>query len=123
MAGAEGLNQVARRVVDELIEFSGSNDVRGYMRFFIAQQLAESRRFLNRMRDEAQTCRNQIAQLNALIAEMEAFEDPEEVNDSLMGLREDRRLETAKLGGLNNLITEAEDEIEMKEGQLEAMND
>ncbi|GKA52085.1 hypothetical protein Tco_0745281, partial [Tanacetum coccineum] len=87
-----------------------------------AQQISELRRFVNRMREEVQTCRNQTAQLNALIAEMEAFEDPDEVFDTLMGLRDDVRVEDAKLMGLNDLIAQAEEEIEMKEAQLEVAN-
>ncbi|GJZ42055.1 hypothetical protein Tco_0588941 [Tanacetum coccineum] len=74
---------------------------------------------LSRMREDVQTCRNQIAQLNALIAKMEAFDDPGEVFDTLMGLRDDVSVEDAKLMGLNDLIAQAEEEIEMKEAQLE----
>ncbi|GJU54199.1 hypothetical protein Tco_1227913, partial [Tanacetum coccineum] len=73
------------------------------------------------MREEVQTCRNQIAQLNALIAEMEAFNDPGEVFDTLMGLRDDVRVENAKLIGLSELVTQVEKEIEMKEAQLESL--
>ncbi|GJS51810.1 hypothetical protein Tco_0625172 [Tanacetum coccineum] len=73
------------------------------------------------MREEVQTCRNQIAQLNALIAKMEAFDDPGEVFDTLMGLRDNVRVENAKLMGLNELVTQAEEEIEMKEAQLECL--
>ncbi|GJQ90568.1 hypothetical protein Tco_0001707 [Tanacetum coccineum] len=54
--------------------------------------------------EEVQTCRNQIAQLNALIAEVEAFDDPGEVFDMLMGLRDDVRVENVKLMGLNKLV-------------------
>ncbi|GJX67041.1 hypothetical protein Tco_0302768 [Tanacetum coccineum] len=116
---APGGNQLARRVVDDLIEFSGQTSVDGYMNFFKAQQISESCRFVNRMREEVQTCRNQIVQLNALIAEIEAFDDPGEVFDTLMGLRDDVRVEQAKLMGLNELVTQVEEEIEMKEAQLE----
>ncbi|GKE19109.1 hypothetical protein Tco_1426686 [Tanacetum coccineum] len=73
------------------------------------------------MREEVQTCRNQTAQLNALIAEMETFDDPGEVFDTLMRLRDDVRVEDAKLMGLNDLIAHAEEEIEMKKAQLEVM--
>ncbi|GJW84485.1 hypothetical protein Tco_0157630 [Tanacetum coccineum] len=75
------------------------------------------------MSEEAQTARNLIAQLNALIAKMEALEDQGEVFDTLMGLRNDRRVEDTKLLGLNDLITQAEEEIEMKEAQLEVLDD
>ncbi|GJR06736.1 hypothetical protein Tco_0529720 [Tanacetum coccineum] len=114
-------NAVARRVIDDLVDISGETSVDGYMRFFKAQQVAETRLFVNRMREEAQTSRNMIGQLTALVAEMEAFDDPGEVFDTLMGLRDDIRVEEAKLAGLNDLITQAEEEIEMKEAQLEVM--
>ncbi|GKE31416.1 hypothetical protein Tco_1450738 [Tanacetum coccineum] len=60
-----------------------------------------------------------IGQLTALVVEIEAFDDPGEVFDTLMGLRDDIRVEEAKLVGLNDLITQAEEEIKMKEAQLE----
>ncbi|GJX58429.1 hypothetical protein Tco_0289819 [Tanacetum coccineum] len=94
MAGPVQGNEIARRVVDDLIEFSS----------------------------QTSTCRNQTAHLNALIAEMEAFDDHGEVFDTLMGLRDDVRVEDAKLMGLNNLIAQAKEEIEMKEAQLEVAN-
>nr|GEW16502.1 hypothetical protein [Tanacetum cinerariifolium] len=94
-----------RRVMDGLIDFSGESSVQDYIKFFKAQQLAETRRFVNRIREKAQTVRNVIAQSNALIAEMEALEDQGEVFDTLMGLRDDRRVEETKLMGLNDLIT------------------
>ncbi|GJR23566.1 hypothetical protein Tco_0972093 [Tanacetum coccineum] len=119
MAGPVEGNAVARRVIDDLVDFSGETSVDGYMRFFKAQQVAQTCLFVNRMREEAQTSRNMIGQLTALIAEMEAFEDQGKVFDILMGLRDDMRVEQARLAGLNNLITEAEEEIEMKEAQLE----
>nr|GEZ06994.1 protein kinase-like domain, concanavalin A-like lectin/glucanase domain protein [Tanacetum cinerariifolium] len=84
-----------------------------------AQQISESRRFVNRIREEVQTCHNQIAHLNALIAKMEAFDDPGEVFDTLMGLRDDVRVEQAKLMGLNELVSQVEEEIEMNEAQPE----
>nr|GEU58312.1 receptor-like protein 12 [Tanacetum cinerariifolium] len=88
-------NQLARRVMDDLIELSGQTF------------------------EEVQTCQNQIAQLNALISEMEAFDDPREVFDTLIGLRDDIRVKQAKSMRLNELVTQVEEEIEMKEAQLE----
>ncbi|GJS47805.1 hypothetical protein Tco_0597926 [Tanacetum coccineum] len=123
MAAPGAGNQVARRVIDDLVAFSGETSVQGYMKFFKARQLVEIRLFVNRMREEAQTARNMIGQLNALIAEMETLEDQGEVFDTLMGLRDDRRVEeTTKLMGLTDLITQGEEEIEMKEAQLEVMD-
>ncbi|GKC67157.1 hypothetical protein Tco_1099755 [Tanacetum coccineum] len=46
---------------------------------------------------------------------MEAFDNPGEVFDTLMRLRDDVRVEDAKLLGLNDVIAQAEEEIEMKE--------
>ncbi|GKD97827.1 hypothetical protein Tco_1381724 [Tanacetum coccineum] len=120
MAAPGAGNQVARRVIDDLVDLSGETSVQGYMKFFMGQQIAETRHFVNRMREEAQTLRNLIARLNALIAEMEALEDQGEVYDTLMGLRDDRRCENTKLMGLNDLITQAE-EIGMKEAQSMGM--
>nr|GEV60177.1 hypothetical protein [Tanacetum cinerariifolium] len=119
MVGPVVGNAVARRMIDDLVDISGETSVDGYMRFFKAQQVAETRMFVNRMREEAQTSRNIIGQLTALVAEMEAFDDPGEVFDTLMGLRDNILVEEAKLAGLNNLITQEEEEIEMKEAQLE----
>ncbi|GJX99956.1 hypothetical protein Tco_0356975 [Tanacetum coccineum] len=122
MAAPVGGNVLARRVVDDLIDFSGQTSMNGYMNFFKAQQIAKARSFVNQMREKVQTSRNQIAQLNALIAEMEAFDDLREVFDTLMGLRDGVRVKNAKLIGLNELVTQAEEEIEMKEAQLEVVD-
>ncbi|GKB58943.1 hypothetical protein Tco_0915129, partial [Tanacetum coccineum] len=108
--------------MDDLIYFSVETSVQGYMKFLKAQQIAKTRHFVNRMREEAQTARNLIAQLNPLIAEMEVLEDQREVFDTLMGLRDDRSVENTKLMGLNDLITQAKEEIEMKEAQVELMD-
>nr|GEV11500.1 DNA-directed RNA polymerase II subunit RPB2 [Tanacetum cinerariifolium] len=53
MAAPAGGNKVARRVVDDLIDFSGQTSVKGYMNFFKAQQIAEARLFVNRMREKS----------------------------------------------------------------------
>ncbi|GJR06473.1 hypothetical protein Tco_0529457 [Tanacetum coccineum] len=51
------------------------------------------------MREEANTARNLVGQLNALIAEMEALEDQGELFDTLMDLRDDREAVRTKLQG------------------------
>ncbi|GJV08873.1 hypothetical protein Tco_1346529 [Tanacetum coccineum] len=68
-----------------------------------------------RLPDLIESSGEQTVDLNALIAEMEAFVNPGEVFDTLMGLRDDVRVEDAKLIGLNDLIAQAEKEIKMKE--------
>ncbi|GKB96865.1 hypothetical protein Tco_0983002 [Tanacetum coccineum] len=75
MAAPGPSNVIAKRVVDDLLEFSGETSVSNALSFFNAQQIVEGRRFVNQMRDEVQTCRTLIGQLNALTAELEAIED------------------------------------------------
>ncbi|GKC86605.1 hypothetical protein Tco_1147254 [Tanacetum coccineum] len=88
MADPNSPMPVARRVVDELIEFS--------------------RRFLQRMRDEAHISRSCQAQLNAMISELEAMNDAGELFDTLMSLRDDKRVESEKLSLLNENIATKE---------------
>nr|GFC58926.1 hypothetical protein [Tanacetum cinerariifolium] len=68
-------NQIVRRVIDDLIEFSRETFVDGYMSFFKSQQIPKSRGFINWLREEANTAKNLFRQLNAFIAEMEAIQD------------------------------------------------
>ncbi|GJS95006.1 hypothetical protein Tco_0801974 [Tanacetum coccineum] len=70
MAAPGGANQIARRFIDDLIEFSGETSIDGYMSFF----------------------------------------------------KDDRETAQIKLQGLNELITQAEQEIEAKEAKIQAMN-
>ncbi|GJS58642.1 hypothetical protein Tco_0653426 [Tanacetum coccineum] len=122
MAAPGGNNQVARRVIDDLIEFSGETSVDGYMSFFKSQQIAETRSFINRMRDEVNTARNLFGQLTALIVELEAEQNQGELFDTLMDLKDDRANARIKLQGLNKLVNDAEAEVEEKEAQVQAMN-
>ncbi|GJX54729.1 hypothetical protein Tco_0283098 [Tanacetum coccineum] len=122
MAAPGGANQIFRRVIDDLIKFSRETSIDGYMSFFKSQQIFESHGFINRLHKKANIARNLVRQLNALIAKMEALEDQGELFDTLMDLRDDREAARTKLQGLNELITQAEQEIEMKEAQIQAMN-
>nr|GEW22953.1 hypothetical protein CTI12_AA123990 [Tanacetum cinerariifolium] len=90
MAAPEGANQIARRVIDDLIEFSRETSVDGYMSFFKSQQITENRGFINQMCEEANMVRNLVGQLNALIVEMKALEDRGKLFDTLMDLSDDR---------------------------------
>ncbi|GJW26028.1 hypothetical protein Tco_0039839 [Tanacetum coccineum] len=94
MAAPGGNNQVARRVIDDLIEFSGETSVDG----------------------------NWFGQLTALIAKLEAQQNQGELFDTLMDVRDDRETARIKLQGLNRLVTDAEEEVEAKEAQVQAMN-
>nr|GEX64642.1 hypothetical protein [Tanacetum cinerariifolium] len=97
MAGPVAGDQIARRVIDDLVDFSRETYVR------------------------VQTSRNLLAQLTALIAELEASPDPGEVFDTLMRLRDDVRDEHARLDALNDCITQAEEQIEIKEEHVRVM--
>ncbi|GJR68868.1 hypothetical protein Tco_0014933 [Tanacetum coccineum] len=121
MAAAGPSNILARRVTDDLIDFIGETSFPKYMKYFFLQQIAKTRRFINIMREEAQTARNCIAQLNALLAEIEAMGDADDVWDTLMCLRDDIRDENTKLIGLNDAIAQAEDKIATKEGHVKIM--
>nr|GEU42058.1 hypothetical protein [Tanacetum cinerariifolium] len=78
MAARGPANMVARRVTDDLIGFSGETAPPRYMKFFVTQKLAESRRFVNRMREVADTLRDCIAQLTLVIPELQAMADQDE---------------------------------------------
>nr|GEY02835.1 hypothetical protein [Tanacetum cinerariifolium] len=85
-------NQLAMRVIYELMELTEETQVPKYMKFFIKQQIAKTRRFINVMRKQAHSSKNRLAQLNAIILEMEAMNDPEEFYDVLFCLRDDKRV-------------------------------
>ncbi|GJU73733.1 hypothetical protein Tco_1265138 [Tanacetum coccineum] len=105
---------VVRRAIDELAEFSRETEIPKSMKFFKLQQISEASHFINVLRDEAQQSRNCIAQMNAMIVEMEAMDDPDEVYDSLKCLREDLLAENDKLIGLNEFVADAKEDIDMK---------
>ncbi|GJZ96141.1 hypothetical protein Tco_0668475 [Tanacetum coccineum] len=122
MAARGGRNNiVARRVIDDLIDISGERSPLKYLKIFIEQQITDHRRFIARMRDEIRTSTNLISQLNALIAELEASGDYEEVFDLVMELQDDRRDEQDKVADFNRLIAVAEEKIHGKEIDLEIL--
>nr|GEW28432.1 hypothetical protein [Tanacetum cinerariifolium] len=114
-------NLLARRVIDDLINFSGETSVSKYMIFFFLQQIAKTQRFLNLMRDEVQTARSCISQLTALIPELEAMGYQDEVFDTLICLMDDIRDENTKLMGLDDAIAEEDEKIAMKEEHVKIM--
>ncbi|GKG54262.1 hypothetical protein Tco_0557785, partial [Tanacetum coccineum] len=82
MATPGPANIVARQVTDDLISFSDETVVPRYIRFFLVQKIVESRRYVNRMRDEAETVRGCITQSTVVIAKLQDMEDQDEVHDS-----------------------------------------
>ncbi|GJS18005.1 transposase, Ptta/En/Spm, transposase, Tnp1/En/Spm-like protein [Tanacetum coccineum] len=73
------------------------------------------------MHDEIRTSTNLISQLNALIAELEASGDYEEVFDLVMQLRDDKCDEQDKVVDFNRFIAVAEEKIHGKEIDLEML--
>ncbi|GKE24387.1 hypothetical protein Tco_1435899 [Tanacetum coccineum] len=59
--------------------------------------------------------------LTALITELEASPDPDEVFDTLMCPRDDVRDKHARLDALNDCITRAEEQIKIKEEHVRVM--
>ncbi|GKE43508.1 hypothetical protein Tco_1470792 [Tanacetum coccineum] len=80
--------------------------------------ISEGRRFLERMCDEAQSLRSFLDQLNAMIFELEAMNDAGELFDSLMCLRDDKRVESEKLSLLNEMIAMVKEDIATKEAHV-----
>ncbi|GJV40508.1 hypothetical protein Tco_1418948 [Tanacetum coccineum] len=76
-------NLVARRAVDELADFSSETEIPKYMKFFILQQIAKAKRFVNLFCDQAQTARTCIAHLNVMIFNTETMDDQEEAEEDI----------------------------------------
>ncbi|GKC77606.1 hypothetical protein Tco_1299102 [Tanacetum coccineum] len=122
MVALRPANIVARRVTEDLIAFSDETTVPKYIKFFLVQKIAESRLFINRMRDEAQTVRSCIAQLTAVIIELQAMEDQDEFYDSLLAAKDAKHGEDSKLMALNDVIAESLDDIETQEANVEILD-
>nr|GEY67744.1 hypothetical protein [Tanacetum cinerariifolium]GEY68270.1 hypothetical protein [Tanacetum cinerariifolium] len=70
------------------------------------------------MCDEAQSSKTCLAQLTAMISELEAMNDAGELFDSLICLRDDKRVESEKLLLLNEMIALVEEDIATKEAHV-----
>nr|GEY65776.1 hypothetical protein [Tanacetum cinerariifolium] len=114
---------VARRVTDDLIAYSGETAIPRYIKFFLDQKIAKSRRFMNRIHDEVAIVKGCIAQLTAVIAELQAMRDRDEVHDSLLAVKDAKRCEESKLLALNDVIAEALDDIDTQEVNVEILDD
>ncbi|GKB51011.1 hypothetical protein Tco_0901764 [Tanacetum coccineum] len=121
MAGEGVQNMISRRVMDDLIIFSGETSPSRYTKFLLEQKIAESCRFVKCIRSEVATSRDCIAQLNAVVAEFEAMENQEEVHDSWLAAKDARMGEQDRLDGLNELIDDALEEIEKLETNVEIL--
>ncbi|GJW70173.1 hypothetical protein Tco_0127090 [Tanacetum coccineum] len=123
MAAPGPSNMIARCVTDDLIAFSGETAPRRYMKYFLTQKLAESRRFVNHIRDEVDTLRDCVAQLTAVIVELQAMPNQDKVHDSLLADKDAKHSEQSKLVALNDVIAEALEDIETQETNVEILDD
>ncbi|GJV52267.1 hypothetical protein Tco_1448008 [Tanacetum coccineum] len=122
MAGEGPADMIAKRVTDDLISFSGETAPLRFMKFFLVQKVAESRRFVNHMHDKAATARDCVAQPTALIAKLQVMQDQKEVHDSLLAAKGAKKGEQAKLVAFNDVIAEALDEIETLKNNVEILD-
>ncbi|GJW46929.1 hypothetical protein Tco_0078575 [Tanacetum coccineum] len=122
MAASGSLNVVARRVIDEISECCGETETPKYIKDFILQEITESRRLIRVLRDEVDVVKIDLGQVNAMIAEMEAMNDPFEYANSLGCLRDSKRMLVWKIMRLNQRIEDTEGEIRTFEGYLDIMD-
>ncbi|GJZ21426.1 hypothetical protein Tco_0558465 [Tanacetum coccineum] len=74
------------------------------------------------MRDEANVIRSCIARTTAVIAELQAMEDQDEVHDSLLAAKDAKRGEKSKLLALHEVINKALEEIESQRNNVEILD-
>ncbi|GKE57418.1 hypothetical protein Tco_1496603 [Tanacetum coccineum] len=122
MAGSGPSHVIARRAINEIVEFSGETETPKYMKVFIMQEITGVKRFIMTLCEEAQSARSSLAQVMAMVAEMEATNDQDEYYDSLRCLRDSWKMGEGKLRGLNKRIAAAEEEISTLESHLEIMD-
>nr|GEV80198.1 hypothetical protein [Tanacetum cinerariifolium] len=115
-------NVVARRAIDEISECCGETETPKYMKFFIFQEITECRRLITVLRDEVDITKSSLGQVNAMIAEMKAMDDPFEYADSLGCLKDSKRILGWKIMGLNRRIEDTKGEIRIFEGHLDIMD-
>ncbi|GKA55068.1 hypothetical protein Tco_0754017 [Tanacetum coccineum] len=145
MAVPNGGNQIARRVIDDLIEFSGQTLVDGYMSFFKSDdkeaantKLLGLNALITQAEEEIETKEAQIEAMNRLsphlrgydevvnrrlIAEMEALGQQGDALKALEGLREIVARNVVKLGVLEQLLAATRVGIPLKAGYVVDMED
>ncbi|GJW27159.1 hypothetical protein Tco_0040970 [Tanacetum coccineum] len=74
------------------------------------------------MRDEADAIRSCIAQTTAIIAELQAMEDQDEVHDSVLAAKDAKRGEESKLLPLHEVIAKALEEMESQGYNVEMLD-
>ncbi|GKC58188.1 hypothetical protein Tco_1085786 [Tanacetum coccineum] len=101
MAGEGPANMIARRVTDDLISFSGETAPPKFMKFFLVQKVADSRRSIRKEQGYID-----------LYSAMTLFG----------GVTDAKRGKEGKLLTLNKVIAEALDEIETQEKNVEILD-
>ncbi|GJV59596.1 hypothetical protein Tco_1465696 [Tanacetum coccineum] len=95
------------KVLDELMEITGSTKLHKRMRLWIVQEIAEEEGLLKFLRDRCDDLRRKNARRRVLIREMEALEERGVAVDSLESLKQTHARETAKLAALTDAIAES----------------
>ncbi|GJU46867.1 hypothetical protein Tco_1204133 [Tanacetum coccineum] len=103
-------------VSDELMEITGSTELRKRMRFWFVQEIAEEEGLLKYLCDRCDDLRRKSVRRCVLIREMEALGECGVAVDSLDCLKQTHARETAKLAGLTNVMAETLAGIHEKEG-------
>nr|GEW17487.1 reverse transcriptase domain-containing protein [Tanacetum cinerariifolium] len=86
------------------------------------KKLAESRRFVNRMHEDAETIKECLSQITTIIAKLQAMPNQDEVHDRLLAAKDAMHSEQSKLVALNDVIAEALEEIETLETAMEILD-
>nr|GEV81395.1 hypothetical protein [Tanacetum cinerariifolium] len=85
-------NVVVRRAIDEISKCCGETETPKYIKFFIFQEITKCRNLIKVLRDEVDITKSALGQMNAMIAEMEAMNDPFEYADSLGCLKDSKSI-------------------------------
>nr|GEX65421.1 hypothetical protein [Tanacetum cinerariifolium] len=113
-------HDIHRVLVDKWPKLGLEALVPRHMRFFLDQKNSETRRFMS-MHKEAETVRGCINQMTALVTELQAMKNQDEVYNGLLATKDAKHGEESKLVALNDLIAEALDDIDTLEIDVEIL--
>ncbi|GJZ72161.1 hypothetical protein Tco_0636012 [Tanacetum coccineum] len=110
------------KVLDELMEITGSTKLHKRMRFWFVQEIAEEEGLLKFLHDRCNDLRRKNARRRVLLREMEALGERGVAVDSLESLKQTHARETAKLADLTDAIAESLVGIHEKELHVAKMD-
>nr|GEU54745.1 hypothetical protein [Tanacetum cinerariifolium] len=110
------------KILDELMEITGSTELHKRMRFWFVQEIAEEEGLLNFLRDRCDDLRRKNARRRVLIRKMEVLGERGVAVDSLESLKQTHVRETAKLVALIDTIAESLAGIHEKERYVDKMD-